>query len=240
MDPFFVLKTLWSHKLVAVPMVIFILVGSGYAFFFGPRSYESSSAYVLLSPGMPTEGELLANPTLVEQADNPYLRSVDPSLAAQVVIARLGSQEVAQQLQDEGLSVDYAVLPASEFGSGQIIRISASASNPELAVATTSRLGEMLADELESIQVVKGADQRFLMTPQPINLPGAAVERMSSRLRTVAMVGIGGIVLLFGAISLARAIEMGRNSRRGSDSAESGEIDSALSDSEREWSDSTG
>lgn len=215
MDPFYIVKTLWSHKLIAIPLVMLVIAASGYAFFFGPRSYESSSAYVLLTPGLPTEGEILTNPSLAGKSDNPYLRSVDPSLAAQVVTARLGSQEVAQKLQDEGLSTEYAVLPASEFGSGQILRVSASANEPEKAVATTIRLGELLSEELRSIQDIKGADDRYMMTAQAINPPGVPIERMSSRLRSVIMVGIGGVVLVFGAISLVQAMESRRAAGRG-------------------------
>lgn len=224
MDPLYVLKAMWAHKLLAIPLVLLVFAACVYAFMFGPRSYESSSSYVLITPGLPSPAEMLADPSLLQKTDNPYLRSVDPSLAAQVVVARLASQDVANTLVQEGLSPDYAVLPASEFGSGQIIRVSSTAGSPELAVATTSRLGELLSQELQTIQLIKGADSQYLMTAQAINPPGGAVERMSSRLRTVVMIGIGGMVLIFGAVSLARMLEIRKEARTASAEAALGPV----------------
>ncbi|WP_020107877.1 hypothetical protein [Nocardia sp. 348MFTsu5.1] len=207
MNPLSLFKTLWAHKLIAIPMVLLIVGACGYALFFGPRSYESSASYVLITPGMPSESQMEADPSLAQKADNPYLRAVDPSLAAQVVVARLGAADIGDALVGANLSADYAVLPASEFGSGQIIRVSSSADTPEKAEATTARLGEMLESELRSIQVKNGGDPSYYLTAQAITSPAAAVERVSSRLRTVAFIGIAGVVLLFGAVSFARALD---------------------------------
>lgn len=214
MNPISVLKTLWTYKMVALPLVALIGAMCVYALLFGPRSYESSASYVLITPGMPSESQMERDPSLADKADNPYLRAVDPSLAAQVVVARLGATDIGDGLASSGLSADYAVLPASEFGSGQIIRVSASAGSPEQAVATVTRLGELLVSELQSIQVVNGGDPSYYLTAQAITQPGPAVERLSSRLRTVAMIGIAGVVLLFGAISLTRAVDTRRQRRR--------------------------
>jgi len=213
MNPISVLKTLWTYKLITLPLVVLIGAACAYAMLYGPRSYESSASYVLITPGMPSESDMERDPSLAQKADNPYLRAVDPSLAAQVVVARLGASEISESLATAGLSPDYAVLPASEFGSGQIIRVSASADDPENAVATATRLGEMLVSELQSIQVVNGGDPMYYLTAQAITNPGPAMERVSSRLRSVAMIGIAGIVLLFAATSVTRALDERRRHR---------------------------
>ncbi|HEY9314826.1 hypothetical protein [Williamsia sp.] len=213
MNPFAIFSTLWAHKLLAIPLVLLIVGACGYAMFYGPRTYESSATYVLITPDTPSDLDIANNPALTAKTDNPYLRAPEPSLAAQVVMTRLGALDVAEALERDGLSTDYTALPASEFGSGQIIRVTASADTPEKAVNTTSRLGTLLTEELRSIQLVNGADEQYFMTAQEVTPPGAAVERLSSRLRNVAMLGVAGLVLLFGAVSAARALEL-RKSRR--------------------------
>jgi hypothetical protein len=222
MNPLSILTTLRAHGWLTVPLVLLIVTGCTYALFYGPRTYEATATYVLITPGMPSESDLERDPGLAQKADNPYLRSVDSSLAAQVVIARLGAADIASTLQREGLSTDYAALPANEFGSGQIVRISSSAAAPEEAVQTTARLGQLLVSELRSIQLIKGGSEDYFVTAQAVTPATEGIERVSSRLRTVVMLAVAGVVVLFGAVSLARAVEINRSRRRdaaGADSA---------------------
>ncbi len=225
MNPYAIFSTLWAHKLLAIPLILLMIGACGYALLYGPRVYESSATYVLITPDTPSEFAINNDPELVAKTDNPYLRSPEPSLAAQVVMTRLAASDVAEALEREGLSTDYVVSPANEFGSGQIIRITASADTPEKAVQTTSRIGTLMIDELRSIQLVNGADAAYLLTAQEVTPAGTAVERVSSRLRSVAMLGVAGLVVLFGAVSLVRAFETWR-ARRQLVGRESGDPDS--------------
>lgn len=208
MNPCAMCSTLWAHKLLTIPLVLLIVGACGYAALYGPRMYESSATYVLITPDTPSDLAIDNDPALMAETDNPYLRSAEPSLAAQVVMTRLGASDVAETLKRDGLSSDYTVVPANEFGSGQIIRITASAETPEKAEQTTSRIGTLLTDELRSIQLVNGATEKYFLTAQEVTSAGAAVERVSSRLRNVATLGVAGLVILFGAVSFARALEM--------------------------------
>lgn len=214
MNPFAIWTTLWTHKLLTIPLVLLVSGACGYALLMGPRTYESSATYVLITPGTPSAFALDNNPALAAKVDNPYLRSVDPSLAAQVAVARLGATSVGDMLKSEGLSTDYIASPATEFGSGQIIRITSSAAEATQAIATTERLGTLLSDELRSMQDVNGADEQYFMSAQVVTPAGAATERLSSRLRNVAMTAVAGLVLIFGAVSLARAVELRKDRRR--------------------------
>jgi hypothetical protein len=224
MNPYAIFSTLWAHKLLTIPLVVLIAGVCGYALLYGPRVYESSATYVLITPDTPSEFAINNDPELVAKTDNPYLRSPEPSLAAQVVMTRLAASDVGESLEREGLSTDYVVSPANEFGSGQIIRITASADTPAKAVQTTSRIGTLMIDELRSIQLVNGADAAYLLTAQEVTPAGAAAERVSSRLRSVAMLGVAGVVVLFGAVSFARALEIRKQRKAPSDDASDDEV----------------
>lgn len=208
MDPMSVLKTMWRHKAYVLPVLLLTLLAVGYVFQFGPRSYEANMSFAMVNPQVPTETELLEHPELAElNSDNPYLRSSDPALISDVLITRLSDRSMMESLEDAGLSPDYTVARSAN-GNGFVIDIVGVATAPEDAVATTRALGDVLVSELRAIQTVNGADDTYLFTALAISSPDRAEEQFSSRLRSVILVALGGGVLLFGAISLARSLEM--------------------------------
>jgi len=80
-DPIAVLKTLWQHRFVSLPVLLLTFAAAIYIFQFAPRSYESSSTYALINPDIPTAQEVEKKPALEQlNKKNPYLRSSDPSL----------------------------------------------------------------------------------------------------------------------------------------------------------------
>jgi hypothetical protein len=229
MDPISVLNTLWRHKWVAVPVILLTVVACVYVMFFAQRSYQASTTYALITPKLPTAQELEKNPKLASvNEDNPYLRSPDSSLLSQVLITKLGAQKVAEDLRDAGLGTEYTVAQSSSSASGMLLQLSATGSSPVQAVDTALALGKHLTAILHEVQTVNGADESYLFTALPVDGPGQAKEMFSSRLRTVIIVGVGGALLLFGAVSVARSLEMARARRpvvekplRRSDRAES-------------------
>ena len=123
MDPISVLKTLWRHKWAALPMALLTIIACVYVMFFAQRTYEATMTYALLSPKTPTEAELRAQPELAAiNGDNPYLRSGDRALLAQVLITKLGAQETAEQLTSLGLGAEYTVGQSLSSGSGMLAR----------------------------------------------------------------------------------------------------------------------
>ena len=132
MDPISVLKTLWRHKWAALPVALLTIIACVYVMFFAQRTYEATMTYALLSPKTPTEAELRAQPELAAiNGDNPYLRSGDRALLAQVLITKLGAQETAEQLTESraGGRVHRWAIPelwirhaARDFGFGKFAR----------------------------------------------------------------------------------------------------------------------
>ncbi|WP_175417397.1 chain-length determining protein [Arthrobacter sp. 24S4-2] len=214
MTPFSVLKMLWHHKISMVSVLLFTLMAGSYVYFFAPRDYSASTVYVLVTPKVPSSEQLMKDPALAAlNSDNPYLRSADSSLITQVMATKLGSADTVDAMAAAGLSRDYTITLPSTSGVGQLIRIEASGESPEQAIATAETLGTRLTAELRSAQKVNGADDRYLFTALQIDPPNKATEQFSSRLRSLIVVLIGGIILLFGAVSIARAVETTRKAR---------------------------
>ncbi|MBT2537818.1 Wzz/FepE/Etk N-terminal domain-containing protein [Arthrobacter sp. ISL-69] len=215
MDPISVIKTLWRHKWVAMPVVVLTIAACVYVMFFAGRSYQASMTYALITPKVPTAMELETSPQLAKvNGDNPYLRSPDNTLLSQVLITKLGAQETAEALQEQGLGAEYTVAQASTFGSGMLLEISASGASPQQAVDTAVALGKRLTTTLHDVQKINGADESYLYSALAVDGPGQAEEMFSSRLRTLIIVAVGGVVLVFGAVSIARSLELARAGRR--------------------------
>ncbi|NQX06697.1 chain-length determining protein [Rathayibacter sp. VKM Ac-2856] len=222
MDPVSVLRTLWRHRLLAGVVLVLTVAAMAYVLVLSPRTYASTATYALVNPKLPTTAELEADPAVAAlNSDNPYLRSSDNSLAAQVLVTVLNSDETAEALAAQGLSTQFAVERSAWSGQGLLLSVTADAPTADGSLATTTALGDRLVDTLRGIQTVNGADDRYLFTALEVQTPGKAVEQISDRLRAVIMVAVGGIVLLFGAISIARAVEGRRSARPGPSSGPS-------------------
>ncbi|MGO4434341.1 chain-length determining protein [Paenarthrobacter sp. RAF9] len=209
MDPVAVIRTLWHHKLIVLPVLLVTALAALYVYTLAPRSYEAKATYAIVNPKIPTAAELEKNPQLSNlNSDNPYLRSADSSLIAQVVGTRLSDDATGDALLRDGLSTDFTVQrPPASF----LIEISAASSSKDKAVATVKALGARLESDLLAIQTVNGADARYLYTSLMIAAPDNATEQFSSRLRSLIVVLVAGVVLTFGAVSIARGLESSRS-----------------------------
>ena len=215
MTPVSVLKILWRHKVSMITVLVLTLVAAAYVFFYAPRSYMASTVYVLVTPRVPTVEEMRTDPALAAaNSDNPYLRSADSSLITQVMATKLSSTDVVDSLKAAGLSPAYTVTLPATTGAGQLIRMEATGSSPQLAITTAEALGQRLTAKLRDAQKVNGADDRYLFTALQIDPPSKATEQFSSRLRSMIVVLIGGVILLFGAVSIARMLESSRAARK--------------------------
>lgn len=215
MDPISVLRTLWQHRLIAVSVLLLTAFAGAYVFFFSARSFESTAMYALVNPQVPTAIQLERDPALEQlNSDNPYLRSSDSSLAAQVLVSKLSSDDTADALKARDLSTEFEVSRAEWSGQGLVITITSDAETPAISIATTQALAEMLVTELHDMQTINGADERYLYTALEVQAADRAKELISNRLRALIIVGVGGFVLLFAAVSVARAVDSAREARR--------------------------
>ena len=195
-------------------MALLTIIACIYVMFFAQRTYEATMTYALLSPKTPTEAEFRAQPELAAiNGDNPYLRSGDRALLAQVLITKLGAQETAEQLKSLGLGAEYTVRAIPELWIRMLLEIAASGDSPAQAVDTATELGKRLDTTLHEVQTIKGADDSYLYSALAIDGPGQASEIFSSRLRTLIIVAVAGALLLFVSVSVARSVELARARR---------------------------
>ncbi|KAA0977553.1 hypothetical protein FQ154_07470 [Paeniglutamicibacter gangotriensis] len=210
MDPLTVLSTLWRHKWTAIPVIMLTLAACAYVYLYAPRTYEASMSYALAAPDVPSEYELEQNKDLAKlNSDNPYLRTGDSSLLSQVVIAKLSDLVVVEALEADGLGTEFTIAPIANLGMG-LVKITATANTPEIAVKTAQTLGDKFTSTIKSTQEVNSADPSYLYTALPVQGPGPAQELYSSRLRSLIMVGIAGAVLLFGLVSISQSLALRR------------------------------
>jgi hypothetical protein len=201
-------------KWFALPAILLTIAAAVGVYLYGPRTYEASISYALVNPKEVTELQLAADPTLATlNADNPYLRSSDPNLIANVVITRLNAPDTKDRLERQGLATEYAATPGIG-GAGLIVSIAASGETEAQSLATIDELGQVFEESLREIQTVNGAEDRFLFTSIVVAEPDRATEKLSSRIRTVIMVSLAGVILVFGAISLGTWVENSRTPRR--------------------------
>ena len=211
MDPVDVLRTLWKERYWALPVLLLTMVAGCYAYTFGPRTFETSASFAVIAPTLPSETDIAHNPRLGRLSnDNPYVRSSDPTLISDVLVTRMTAQDVPARLEKAGLSDEYTV-GQSPTGAGFVIDLTGVASSPRVSRATTVRLGRMLVSELETMQKAHGANDRFLFTALTITPPAKAQERYSSRLRSVIMIALAGVVLTFAAVSAGRYLRSVRS-----------------------------
>ncbi|BCW63236.1 chain-length determining protein [Paenarthrobacter sp. TYUT067] len=209
MDPVAVIKTLWRYKIFVLPVLLLTAVAAVYMFSYAPRTYEARTTYAIVAPQVPTAEQIEKDPALgLLNTDNPYLRSADTSLVAQVAVTRLNDVATGDFLAEQGLSTDYKVeRPSDAF----LIDISGISDDKAQAISTAKALGERLEQDLRTIQAINGASDRYLFTALVVASPEKATEQFSSRLRSVIVVVVAGLVLTLGAVSLARAVETTRN-----------------------------
>jgi hypothetical protein len=213
-DPLAVLRTIWRLKWYAIPAILITILAAGAVYLNGPRTYESTISYALVNPKIPTEEEVLADPSLENlNSDNPYLRSSDPNLIANVVITRLNAPGTKDLLEQQGLGTEFLAAPGAG-GAGLIVSITASGETEQQSLDTIEELGGVFEENLRAVQTVNGADDRYLFTSIVVAEPDRATEKLSSRIRTVIIVGLAGVILVFGSISLGTWVESAKRSRR--------------------------
>ncbi len=214
MGPSGVLKTIWHHKWVALAVIILTAAASFYIFT-SQRTFTSTATYALIAPKVPTDREIELNPSLAKiNSDNPYLRSPD-GLLSQVLITRLSTRQAASSLQDAGLASDYTVTPGASGASvGLLLQIQATGKNPSQAIATVDALGKRMQSELKDVQKVNGADDSYLIKAELVQPGDTAQEVYTSRLRSIVVVAVAGLIALLAAISISRRVELMIQRRR--------------------------
>lgn len=220
MEPASVFKIMWQFRWVTLSVLLLTGLASVYTVLFAEHTYRAGMTFALITPKVPTAAEILEKPELGKlNADNPYLRSPDNTLLSQVLITKMSTQAVVDELRNAGLSTDYAISqPVRDpsqvsYGPGMLLQLKTSAASPEAATRTAEALGTRMVLTLREMQKINGADDLYIATALSVGGASQAEEDRSSDLRSVVALILSGGVFLFGALAMSRKVQQARDRR---------------------------
>jgi capsular polysaccharide biosynthesis protein len=216
MDLLSIIGIVWRHKLAAIPVVLFTILGAFYVIAIKAPVYQASSSLLLLSPpGPPSAAQIAANHKLAKiNSNNPYVSFGDLPVVADAVIDSVTSNAVEQNLADQGVNPEYQVVLSTDYGNPPIIQITGIGSTAASAMRAASLITSSAVNELQQMQSAQGVNKIYMITATEVVKPTQAQTAASGKLRTlIAVLGIGAL-LLFIVISVAEAREQRRASRR--------------------------
>lgn len=208
MDLVSLIREMWRHKLVVLPVAVLTLAAAAYVAVLRPAEYASAAAVALVNPPQaPTSDQIARNPALAKiNANNPYTQYGDLTIVVDLLQQAMQSTAVVDHLKAEGVESGYTLQPSVQ-ASAPILQVSGIGSTPAAAVRAATLIDAEVATTLHALQTVRGVNPNYLITTQVITPPGLAQLQLSSKLRSLIAVLVIGIVLLFVALSFRRAAE---------------------------------
>jgi hypothetical protein len=212
-----IVRKIWKYKLLTLPILVLVVLGSYYVMAVTPPTYEASATYILVNPpAPPTEAEIARDPALGKiKTDNPYLRFSDQSVLVQVLASRLTSEEARLALYKQGADPDYIAAPSAQFGfSAPILQITGTGTTPAGAVKTTNLVGAALERELDHMQEIRRVSKEYRIKTEAVVTAQDATLKASGKLRSLVAVFVLGGIMLFLAISVLDAFSVLRAESR--------------------------
>jgi capsular polysaccharide biosynthesis protein len=206
MDLLALFSSLRRHKVIAAVVLLLTVGGNVFILFGIPPQYESKAQFVLISPPQPpTDAQIQRDPGLGRlNINNPYLR-LPNSVVVDVLTQRVAGETVRQKLVSRGADYSYDITSTKAIGSGLVIEITGTGHSAREARRTLDLVAESMKGELETMQMVDGADKRFLFQALPINPASDPTRIVTGTMRSIIAVSAAGMVLLFALISIAEA-----------------------------------
>ena len=217
MDLLAMFRAVLRNRRFTIPVILLMLVGGVWVFFFSSPTYEATSGYVVFEPPVaPTASEIARDPALAEvHADNPYAR-VEPSVVAGIIVKRASNPRARAALTAEGADPRYKVVSGGAYGvASPAVDITGVGSTAASAVKTADLVGDRLEKEVNDIQSAQLVDDRYRVKAVQTEAVQGAQLKESSRLRSLLGVLGAGLVLLFVAVSIGEAIRSLRKERYG-------------------------
>ena len=202
-----VLRTFLRYWWITVPILLLTLGGAVYVAMYAPRTYETTSSYVLLNPPNPTNGNA--------SQDNPFLRLADPSSMVALLASILNDEQTIERLEARGADGRYEAGAGSGLGGASLIlQIDALGKSPEKALQTAKLVGDELQEQLALLQRGQSVPKSSRITLLELNPVPTAKLKASSLLRAMIAVMALGTILLVVLVSAAQAISEIRRERR--------------------------
>lgn len=200
MDLLLVGRMVWRYRWAALAVLLLTGIGAAGVVAVRQPEYEAAASFVLINPPAPPgEAELRADPSLATaRTDNPFARFDNPWVIVDVLAQAVTTDAARADLVRAGADRRYRVAPSSKFGFvSPIIQVTGVGPTAAGAIRTAGLVSKALTAELHRMQHAQGIDDRYLITPLPLDLPRTATRRSSGTLRSlIGVIGLGGILLV--------------------------------------------
>jgi len=189
-----VLRTLWRHRKVVIPVFALSLLACIGAFYAAGPTYRASAAVVLLNP--PALPEVTPeNPEIPPEFQNPYARFGDLSVIVDILVRVIDSEPVKDSLAAKGLDGTYEIAANRDFYRGPIVDVSAEADTEAQALLNANLLIDEMQRELLDLQVQQGTAESYYIKSEIVVAPDKATRVLSKTLRLLILVaGLGMVV----------------------------------------------
>ena len=206
MDLLSIVRAVWRHKFVTIPVIMFTCLGAFYFAVLKAPVYQATESFVLVyPPAPPTAEQIAADPKLGKvNTANPLLAYSDPSAVSQIVISLTGTSSSQQALAKAGAGTQWQITPNA--GSSEILDVSGVGSTAKAAVLSANLVTKAAGHALYQIQANQGVNPTYMIKIYQLNIPNQAAQKLSSKLRPLVAVFGAGLLLLLIAISIAEAL----------------------------------
>ncbi len=207
MDFLALLRTLFSHKLVVLGVLIATVAGMAFVLFGMPPLYKQTSSVVILQPRYaPSKADLEKSPELASvDSYNPF--SGDPSLIVGVVSSRLSSDATRESFLAKGLDPNFEVAGALSYGAARPeLLITAFGSSAKQVSETRAALTRAVEAQLTAVQREQGVAEYYMVGALPVEPTTPPKLQTSGSVRSALAVGLLGAIVLFALISALTAL----------------------------------
>lgn len=216
MDLLSIFQAVWRHKLAAIPVIAFMLLGSVYVVKVKPPVYQANASFLLvLPPSPPTAAQIAADPGITKiNPNNPYVNFGNLDVVADVLINLVTSGTEQQSLVQEGADPRYQVAISNDFQNPPIVQVTGVAASAAGAIQSADLVMNAAVADLQQIQRKQGVNSYYMIKAVELVQPKTAQETVSGKLRELIVVLVLGVILLFVVVSVMDVVDKRRAASR--------------------------
>lgn len=221
MDLLSIVHSLWRHKLITIPVIVFTAMAALYIVKIKPPVYQASGSVLLANPqGPATPAQIAADPKLKNV--NPYNAFAgygNLQVVADILIEVVTDPADQPALTQSGVDPRYKVELNTDYGNPPIIDITGVGATRQEAIRSANVIAATIKADLTRLQRSQGIGSLYSITAIDLVKPTQAQASSSGKLRSLIAVLALGVILLFVAVSVTEAIDRRKRDPSDSDGA---------------------
>lgn len=211
-------RALWRNRYLVGPVILLTVLSVLWVLLLRQPTYQVRSSVLLVPPPpAPTAAQVEKNPSLAGlNADNPYGRSYDPTVLIALVALSVTSEQGRHDVALGGGDPSFTVLQTTRYGfNSPFADITTSGASAAVAVRTNQLVIRAFQQELERVQLKEKVSRRYLITARTAGDPSTAQVDVTGTGRLLVLVLGGGVLGLFGVVSVGDAVRIARRQAAG-------------------------